>query len=807
MAVSTLNDIMSGIQSLELSGIRFTSIFNELVALLLLTACIGAVALRMRQPLIIGFIIAGILAGPSGLKWISSAEEIHLLAEIGLSLLLFVVGLRLDVGLMRSMGLVSLAIGIGQVIFTTIIGYLVAIVLGMPPVAAIYTAVALTFSSTILIVKLLSDKHEADSLHGRMAVGVLIVQDILVILVMIVITAFSSGTGDSDIGSQALLILVKGLSLLAGLGLAMYFILPRLLNTLAHSPELLVLFSIAWALGISSASEALGFSKEVGAFLAGVSIASTSYREIIGARLVSLRDFLLLFFFIDLGMRLNLGLLGRQVWNSIPLSLFVLIGNPLIVMILMGLLGYRKRTSFLSGLLLAQVSEFSLILVSLGSRLGHIGSDTVGLVTLVTLTTIGLSSYLILYSDDLYERFSPYLVIFERKIPHKEQSFDASGVMALQADTIMFGLGRYGYGIGQHLNTRGYKVLGIDFDPQAVESWNQRGGIAWFGDAEDPEFPSMLPLSSARWVVSSLPDPHVNVALVRALQSHNYVGSIAVTAHNESDAETLRLCGADVVFIPFADAALQAVDILIEVEEKEKRKKMDELIASLSNHYIVCGYGRMGQQIVKDFQHQDVKYVVIESNPIQIPKLKEQNIPYVDGIASEDRVLKAAGIERAKGLISVNQSDEENVFIVLTARGLNPKLYIVARSILQENEDKLKRAGANKVISPYVLGGHRMAEAVLSPRTLEFLDLVTQYDHNDTELGDIQISEKSPFAGKTVEDSRIRESTGVLVLAIKRQNGEKVTNPTAQDMILPGDEMIVMGTSEQVDTVERMASE
>jgi len=789
---------------MDLSGIHFANVFNEVVALLLLAAVIGFAATRLRQPLLVGFMIAGILAGPSGLKWIKSTEEIRLLAAIGLSLLLFVVGLKLDLGLIKSMGPVSLVLGLCQVVITSLIGYLVALGLGMAPITAMYVAIALTFSSTVIIIKLLSDKRETDSLHGRIVVGILIVQDLVVILAMIALTAFAHEGAGPGIGPRALLIAVKGISLLAGIGLIMYFVLPRVLPGLARFPELLVLSSIAWALAVSSASEALGLSREVGAFLAGVSLASTQYREIIGARLVSLRDFLLLFFFIDLGMGLNLALLGKQIWISVLISLFVLVVKPLIVMIVMGLLGYRKRTGFLTGLMLAQISEFSLILVALGLKLGHIGADTVGLITLVGLVTIGASAYLIQYSEEIYEWFSPYLGIFERRVRHREQSLNS--MPAFQPDTILFGLGRYGTGIGEHLLKQGHSVFGVDFDPEAVKTWNRRGGTAWFGDAEDPEFPAMLPLANARWVISSLPDRQINISLIRALQSHVFRGSIAVTAHSAEDAERLKECGADVIFSPLSDAASQAVDIITEIDEQERRKKMNQVIAGMHDHFIVCGFGRMGQQIAKDFQQQNVPFVVIEINPEQIPKLKELNIPFIEGQASEDKVLKAAGIERAKGLIAVNPTDEENVFIVLTARGLNPNLFIVARSILQENEDKLRRAGANKVVSPYVLGGHRMAAAMLSPRTVEFLELVSRYDYSATEIGDILISENSKFAGRTIQESGIRESTGVLVLAIGQQTGKKMTNPSPQTLIRPGDELIVMGTSDQVDAAEKLAA-
>lgn len=780
-------------------------VFSEIVVLLLVAAAVGAAVLRLRQPLIIGFIAVGILAGPSGFGFVRSSEQVHLLAELGLALLLFVVGLRLDVGLIRSMGRVSLATGMGQVLFTSVGGYCICAVLGMSPTTAIYVAVALTFSSTIIIVKLLSDKRETDALHGRIAVGFLIVQDMVVVLAMIALSGFM-GSGGRDLGLQILLIASKGAALLAGLGLFMYLVLPRMLNTLGRSSELLVLFAISWAVGLAGLSNALGFSKEVGAFLAGVSLASTPYREILGARLISLRDFLLLFFFVELGARLDLTMLGSQVWAAIPLSLFVLIGNPIIVMVIMGAMGYRKRTSFLAGLTVAQISEFSLILAAMGFKLGHIGADTVGLVTLVGLITIGLSTYMIIYSHQLYDWLARYLAIFERQVPHKEQAEDAEASIAEQADIIMFGLGRYGTGVARQLLSQGRTVLGVDFDPQAIKQWNQNGWIAVFGDAEDPEFPASLPLSGTRWVISSVPDRQINRVLIQSLESHGYNGSIAVTAYNRSDVKALSATGADVVFYPFTDAAQQAVDALVLADQQESRRKMDKLIANLSDHYIVCGYGRMGQQIVKDFVRQNVPYVVVESNPSQIPILVEQNVPFVEGKASEDEVLIKAGIHRAKGLISVAATDEDNVFITLTARGLNPNLVIVARSIQEENEDKLRRAGADKVMSPYILGGRRMSAAILKPRVIDFLELAVHSENLELEMGDFKVSATAPFAGKTVRDSGIREASGAIILAIRRASGELVANPDPDFIIEPGDEMIIMGKPSQLDAAEQFSN-
>ncbi|PCJ83106.1 MAG: sodium:proton exchanger, partial [Thiotrichaceae bacterium] len=461
----------------------------------------------------------------------------------------------------RTMGPVALATGLGQVLFTSVVGYFIAIALGMAPVTALYVAVALTFSSTIIIVKLLSDKREVDALHGRIAIGFLIVQDIVVVLVMIGLTALGESGDASGLGREAIEVLIKGGLFIAAIGLLMRYVLTPLQHQLARSPELLVLFAIARAVALGAVGVHLGFSKEVGAFLAGVSLASTPYREVIGARLVGLRDFLLLFFFIDLGAGLDLATLGAQIVPAILLSLFVLIGNPLIVMVILGVMGYRKRTGFLAGLTVAQISEFSLILGALGLSLGHIDTNTMGLITLVGLITISVSTYMILYSHPLYERISPWLDVFERKHTHRQDSYDRN-MQESNYDVILFGLGRFGAEIEQVLIQRGYQVLGVDFDPDLVRRHEEQGYDVRYGDAENPEFLASLPLEQVSWVFSSVPEKHVNLVLLHSLREQDYKGSIAVTAHSSEEIERLQDAGANQVLIPYFAGATEAIDKL-----------------------------------------------------------------------------------------------------------------------------------------------------------------------------------------------------------------------------------------------------
>lgn len=543
--------------------LQFKTVFYEIAAILCVATLVGAIALRLRQPLLMAFIAVGILVGPTGLGWVVSSEQVDLFAELGITLLLFVVGLKLDPHEIRAVGPVAIAVGLGQIALTAVIGYFIGLALGLPMVAAFYVAIALTFSSTIIIVKLLSDKREIDALYGRIAVGVLIIQDIVVVLVMIGLTVFAGDASSAGLGIAVLTVLLKGTGFLMAVVVVTRGVLPWFLHELARSQELLVVAAIAWAIALAAAADALGFSKEVGAFLAGVAIASTTYRVPIASRLVTLRDFLLLFFFINLGIHIDLHNLGQQVLPALILAGFVLLGKPIMVMGLMGSMGYRKYTSALTGFSLSQISEFSLILAALGVSLGHIDDGILGLITLIGLVTMGLSTYMILYSHALYPKLAPWLNTFERAIaPHYRPDADGSEEGLPPVDVIVFGLGRYGGSVVRDLRRSGLEIFGVDFDPEVVAFWRREGLRTLYGAADDPELAGLLPLERVQWVVSTIPICNVGLALLHTLEHHHYQGKVALTSHTQRDEEILLDAGADLVLFPFRDAAKQAARLI-----------------------------------------------------------------------------------------------------------------------------------------------------------------------------------------------------------------------------------------------------
>jgi Kef-type K+ transport system membrane component KefB len=559
--------------TLEPSSTPLAGPFGEFALLLLVCALAGAVFVRLRQPVLIAYIVVGIAVGPAVLGLVSAHDQIDLLAQVGVAVLLFAVGLKLDLQHVRHIGPVALATGLGQLAFTIVIGFALVLALGKGVMEALYVAVALTFSSTIIIVKLLSDKRELDSLHGRIAVGFLIVQDLAVVVAMMAMSAMRGGGDGADTTlTQVLLSLAWRLVAAAAvMAVLMRWVLPRVVAAMARSQELLLVFAIAWGVALAALGEWAGFSQEAGAFLAGFSLASTPYREAMNARLTSIRDFLLLFFFIDLGAKLELSTLGAEVVPAIVLSLFVLIGNPLIVMAIMGRMGYRKRTGFLAGLTVAQISEFSIVFVAMGIALGHVGVGALGLTTLVGLITITVSTYMILYSQPLYERLSRWLGVFERSDPFRELAAEQGQAAQQGAEIVVFGLGRYGSRLLAQLQAAGVRALGVDFDPEAVRTLQARGLPVVFGDGEDPEFLASLPLAGARWAVTTLPQAESNRALLHALQAARFGGAMAAAVRDPVQARLLEGAGVPLILNPFEDAADHAARRLAEALRGDPR--------------------------------------------------------------------------------------------------------------------------------------------------------------------------------------------------------------------------------------------
>lgn len=507
------------------------SSFVSVALILALAVGAGMIAKFLRQPIIVSYIIVGILAGPTAFDLVSNAEEIILFAKFGIAILLFLVGLKLDFHMIQSTGKVAAIGGIAQVVFTAAVGFGVSLLFGFDVTTSFYIAVALTFSSTIIIIKLLGDKRQLDRLYGRIAVGILIIQDILVVVAMVVIVTI--GTPGANAIESLTQTFIGSIIFLGAVALFTRFFLVKILDWIAKSPELTLLFGVSWAIVLAAASSMIGLSMEIGAFVAGVSLASTAYRESLSARMVSLRDVMLLFFFIELGASLTFSDAISQLLPALVLSLFVLIGKPLIIFVIMSRMGYRAETTFKTGMALAQISEFSLILIALGYSLGQVNSAVLSLVTLVGLFTITISSYLILYSDQLFVRVQKFMTKFERS--------KDNGVNEEQAeksyDAIVVGAGRFGSEVISGLISNQSRVLVVEMDPEALSKAAALGAETLFGDAGDPDFAKLLPIHQTGTIICTAPDRRSNTLLLEAMKSLGYEGELYLTALDNATAE------------------------------------------------------------------------------------------------------------------------------------------------------------------------------------------------------------------------------------------------------------------------------
>jgi len=519
-------------------------LFLEVSLLIGVAVLISIVMKLLKQPLIIGYIITGIITGPYIFDIVDSAGTITTFSHIGVALLLFIVGLNLSPKVIKEVGLVSLVTGCGQVLFTSIIGFGIAYLLGFPIIESAYLSIALSFSSTIIIMKLLSDKGDTQKLYGKIAIGFLIVQDLIAIAILMIISSISNGINLNNFVVKTFL---YGFGLLALLFLLGIFVLPKITKLIAKSQEILLLFSISWALLLASFFYYLNFSMEIGALLAGITLSMSPYRYEISCKLRPIRDFFIVLFFILLGYQLGFQSINYAIFPVIVLSLFVLIGNPIIIMTLMGLLGYTKRNGFLAGLTVAQISEFSFILVALGVKVGHLSNEILSYITFVGLLTIAGSSYMIIYSDKLYPHLSKYLSLFERKGKKvDEHRYHKDGIY----DIVLFGYNSIGFDLLKSFKKLKKKFLIVDHNPEAIINLAKEGVDCRYGDVSDSELLSELNLSKARMAISTISDFDTNLFLIDKIKELNKKVIVVVVSQQIDEAIELYKRGASYIIMP-----------------------------------------------------------------------------------------------------------------------------------------------------------------------------------------------------------------------------------------------------------------
>ncbi|MBH2007153.1 cation:proton antiporter [Candidatus Saccharibacteria bacterium] len=517
-------------------------VFTQLSVVLVVATLMALLMRKLKQPLIVGHILTGILVGPSMLHLIEDKHSFETFSEIGIALLLFIIGLELSVSVIKRLGkpVFLTAAAILATVGTT--GFLIGSAFNFTSQEAILLGLAMFFSSTIIIAKVLSDKKEISRLNGQIAIGVILIDDIIATFALLFVAASSSGEalGPVEIG----LLLLKGVVVIGVLAFIATKILPKAVKSVAKSQELLFLFALAWGFGVATAVNYVGFSIEIGALFAGVALAHLPYAHQIGARLKPLRDFFVVLFFISLGENLNFSNLSAAVVPALIISALVLVLKPLVVMTSLGLLGYTRRTSFKTGINLSQISEFSIILIVLAASTGMVSMELSAIVTLVALITITVSTYLMQYDNQIYQ-----------KIDHRLRMFERRGAVDAHQEAKEYPLILFGYKNGGHQYLRTFRSLKkkfvvVDYDPEVIEDLHRANVDYLYGDATDPELLAEIHMDGAKLVVNTISDKTINLSLVKYVRKRNKDAVIVLYANSYNEAAELYQLGATYVMLP-----------------------------------------------------------------------------------------------------------------------------------------------------------------------------------------------------------------------------------------------------------------
>lgn len=452
--------------------------FLESLGIIAVSAAVMVALGRMvRMPAIVVYLLCGVLIGPV-LGWVGMGEGLGLISEMGIALLLFLVGLELSFAKIKDVGKVAIFAGIGQVVITAAGGYLLCWLLDFSMMESVFLATGLTFSSTVVVVKLLDEKGELDSLYGRIAVGIFLVQDLVVILILTFLAGMGGVEGGDGVKVDAMAVVMGllkafgGMLLLLVLSLlASKYVLPRPFKWAARSPEVLLVWSLSWCFLMVFAAHEFGLSLEVGAFLAGMSLAQLPYNDDLRRRVHPLMNFFIAVFFVVLGIKVDASGALANWWPTLVLSLFVLLGNPLIFIGIIGGMGYGRKTSFLTSVTVAQISEFSFIFAGMGLSMGLIGADILSITAMVGVVTIAVSSYMIIYNHGLYAwvlRLGLLNFRFLDGKPEQDGAIRHAGE-GLREHVIVIGMNTLGRDLVRRLCEKGEDVLAVDTDPGKME--------------------------------------------------------------------------------------------------------------------------------------------------------------------------------------------------------------------------------------------------------------------------------------------------------------------------------------------------
>lgn len=525
------------------------NIFFQLAAVLTTCSVLGLLVLRLKLPLVVGYLLAGVALSAFMPIDLHELAVFKFLPELGIALILFLIGMELDLREIKALGAPIIVGSLGQIFISTFAGFAIAGFLGFSQVESLYMGLGLAFSSTIVIIKLLLEKRELSSLYGKLALGMVLLEDLVAILVLMGISVGSSVFSTGLQNSMPLVtLLLKAIGLFFLTFILSRFVLERIFDAVAKSVELLFLTAITWCFLFTTLAVWAGFSVVIGAFLAGVALASSPYSLQIEGKVKPLRDFFLTLFFVYLGTEAHVQDFVTYWPAILAFTLCALIAKPIIVMLVLGAFGFRKHTFFHTAISLSQISEFSLVVLLVGLTAGIVSPAALSVMAAVAVISMIISSLAITYSNKLYRIFAPYIGFFqhgkfthEMEVRMEEEAYD---------HIIIIGAHRVGGPIVNYLSKTNIPFLVIDFNPRVVQQLRERNIKVIYGDIDDPEVLESIHIDKAKLIISTSQDHEDNAFLLEEMNRRKIRAKVIVRATDREEEKEFRKMGADYVILP-----------------------------------------------------------------------------------------------------------------------------------------------------------------------------------------------------------------------------------------------------------------
>jgi len=561
-------EVMNGISNHIIHLPAGEAIIFDIALILIISAILAFIAKMLRQPLIPAYVLTGLIIGPLVLGFVKNLDLMYAFSEIGIAFLLFTAGLEISFKKIKEAGLKRIAfIGLLQVGIIFTIAYFLSGWLGLTPLQAGYIGVILAFGSTMVDIKLLADKGELVTLHGRLVLGILLLQDLIAIIAIVVFT-----TGGFAVAPLAIAFTKLAAILLIAIVLQK-FVLNKLFRFAARSNELLFLSSLAVLFLFIILAYVSELSIVIGAFIAGVSLANSPFKIELESRISPLRDFFAILFFVALGMQIVFsGIENRMVlfWALLAGAFII---KPIVTLVLLRISGYRSRTSFLTSISLAQLSEFSLIIGAIGVSIGALDVSIFSTVILATIITMSVTPYFIDFKDEIY-RFFKYPVSLLRFLPMRD---DLDYKSKTPKEILLIGSHRMGGALMEELLTKKDRLLVVDYNPEVINVLKNKKISCIYGDITSPELLDKIDTQKLKLVISTIPGYEENLHLVKKLKK--LAPKVKVVALGARISETLRLykAGADYVVTPKIIAGQELAEIIHSRKMDLKKAKQKHL--------------------------------------------------------------------------------------------------------------------------------------------------------------------------------------------------------------------------------------